>query len=552
MVLKIEEVVDQRDRFLAFAFAASDLFLEVGENNRVLFSVGAVKGLTGLDGESLKGRIWTDIFSDADMPFLDRLVKNVTPGKRCGPILATIEDNAKQEDRKALVSAIKMPGKDAIYIVLGFPNALMNRLAQAERDYKEGSILLDKDSFVEASKQAMKVAKESGQEVDLTMFDMSGLDEMRGRVSEAHWDSMMDNLTSILKSRALDGNSVAKISDNSYGLLHDKAVGIDIIQDQVKTLLKESDPEGLGADIGSSSIDASSEALSEREMSRALMYSLNEFEKKGSDISIENLDEGFKGFVADSAKKIQEFKTMVTNLDFRLHFQPIVSLKDLEVSHYEMLTRFEGGGSPYEMITFGEDIGMAADFDMAVCKRAMTYIDKVLVGTVDKFAVNISGQSINNEQFFGDLNKMLVENKAIAKQLMFEITESSNIEDLDKVNRFIGILQKNGFKVALDDFGAGSASFQYLQKLHVDYVKLDGEYVQHMLGSNRNQTMIRSLSQLCGELNIKMVAERIETLEEAKMISSMNIGYGQGYLFSKPQAKPEYHPDRKLLKTLIK
>src|SRR5690606_24950967 len=158
----------------------------------------------------------------------------------------------------------------------------------------------------------------------------------------------------------------------------------------------------------------------------------------------------------------------------------------------------------------------------------------------NQFTVNVSGMSIQNPQFFKRLRELVSTDKELPSRIMFEITESASITDLDLVNEYIGVLHGDGFKVCLDDFGAGSASFQYLQKLHVDYVKLDGAYVQHLMTNKRNETMVRSMAQLCKDLNVGMVAERIENEKEAALLKKLGVDYGQGYWFGKPIPKPDY------------
>jgi EAL domain-containing protein (putative c-di-GMP-specific phosphodiesterase class I) len=107
------------------------------------------------------------------------------------------------------------------------------------------------------------------------------------------------------------------------------------------------------------------------------------------------------------------------------------------------------------------------------------------------------------------------------------------------VNEFIKLLQKEGYKVCLDDFGAGSASFQYLHQLHVDYVKLDGAYTKQITHNKRDATMVKNLARLCQDLGVKMVAEFVEEEAQIKMLREMGIEYGQGYWFGRPDTKPE-------------
>ena len=149
---------------------------------------------------------------------------------------------------------------------------------------------------------------------------------------------------------------------------------------------------------------------------------------------------------------------------------------------------------------------------------------------------------MQNEPFFRTLMAKLSMSSELSSRLIFEITESTTIENLETVNNYIRALQQAGFKVCLDDFGSGSASFQYLQQLQVDYVKIDGAYTQRILESGRDASLVRNLTQMCKDLGIYVVAERIELEAEAKLLREMGVMYGQGYHFSKPRPKPDYEP----------
>ncbi|MDB5490219.1 MAG: hypothetical protein JWO78_68, partial [Micavibrio sp.] len=133
-------------------------------------------------------------------------------------------------------------------------------------------------------------------------------------------------------------------------------------------------------------------------------------------------------------------------------------------------------------------------------------------------------------------------NKELADRIIFEITESNTIKDFDTVNHFIQVLKGDGFKVCLDDFGVGSASFQYLHKLHVDYVKVDGSYTRKILTSDRDAIMVKNLTQMCKDLKTVVIAEMVESREQATLLQSLGIEFGQGYLFGRPSGKPEYTP----------
>jgi EAL domain-containing protein (putative c-di-GMP-specific phosphodiesterase class I) len=537
---KSDQIKKQRDMFLAFSFASADLFLEVSDGDIVDFALGAARSLTGINEKKLIGQNWLDVFSQADRPTIVTMRKQAQEGRRCGPFMVKLDENLGG-GLQAIVTGIKMPGSNSFYMTLGFTNVLMAKVAEKVREVKEAE-LLDKDTFLSAAQEALDLARSLGQDIDMTLLDIEDIGKAKSRLGDEIWGKFEQTITEFLSSKSLDGHTAAEIKEGRYSVIHDKSIDSDYLKEQLTTLAKEVDPEGEGLEVKSKTVSADLQSLSEREATKALIYTINEFERKGTSLSIETLNSGFKTYVSANAQKISQFKSMIERLSFDLNFQPIVDLETLECSHYEMLTRFHGEGSTEEWIIFGEDIGMAADFDIAVCERAINYLLYKGAGRRTKFAVNLSGQSIQNEQFFKTLYAKLNMNKELSSRLMFEITESTEIDNLEMVNHYIQTLQQEGFKVCLDDFGAGAASFKYIQRLHVDYVKIDGQYTRRVIESERDRVMIKNLAQMCSDLDIKVVAEKIENQMQADEMKKIGVTYGQGYLFAKPSDRPEYSP----------
>ncbi|HRQ60841.1 MAG TPA: EAL domain-containing protein [Alphaproteobacteria bacterium] len=530
-------IKQQRDRFLAFSFASSDLLLEIGDGGKVTYALGASQGILGVDDKTLEGLSWLDIFASIDRPVLKTMMDKARPGQRCGPILVAL-NGGFGKNTKALITGIKMPGSDSFYMTLSLGNILMAKLAETIRKDQEGK-LLDKDSFAQAAMEAFDVAKSLGTDIDITLLDLDITPDQKHKYGEEGWDSLTENISALLRSKSVDGTAAAQIAEGKYSVVHDKSVDAETIKQQIAQLSQDTDPTGMGLEVSSKTVTSDAATLTERDTARAIIYTINEFERKGTELTIENLNSGFKAYLAANTQKIKDFQTLIKRLNFQLVFQPIVDCSTLQISHYEMLSRFDQGDT-MEWVVFGEDIGMASEFDIAVCERAINYVIHQAGNTQTKFSVNLSGQSIENAAFFDKLMKSLSSHANLNNRLMFEITESSNIKDLDKVGKFVTELQNKGYKVALDDFGSGSASFQYLQSLNVDYVKIDGKYIRKLLTSQRDAAMVKNLAQMCRDLGIKVIAEFVEEEAQLDMLRSLGIEYVQGYLLGKPMPRPDY------------
>lgn len=533
---------EQRDRFLAFSFASADLFIELDTAQNVIFALGAAKSLTGIDHKTLVGKHWLELLAEESHPQAIRLLKGAKDAVRKGPIkIKMSEDMAGGSE--AIITAIKMPDNKNTYVTIGFATEIMQQLAEIVSE-NEKAHLLDKQSFLLAAQDAFDHARTLGAEAELTMFEFPRTKEIKEVLGAELWDQLTETITDVLTMSSIDGYSAAIVEEGKYSFIHDDTINPEDIRDQLSKLSMETDPNGQGFDIEAKTVTADLESLSERETTKALVYTINEFERKGADFNIETLNTGFKAYVSANAQKIHDFKTAIEQLNFDLTFQPIVDLQAKTLSHFEILSRFKKGESTQEWIIFGEDIGMAADFDMAVAERVLNYLRYKGANNSMIFAMNLSGQSMQNEQFFKTLMAKLELHPHLARRMIFEITESTTIKEFELVNHFIRELQTAGYKVCLDDFGAGAASFQNIQNLHVDYVKIDGQYTRRILTSQRDQILVKNLARMCADLNVAVIAEQLETDAHINSMLELGVDLGQGYYFGHPQSNPAYDPDK--------
>jgi EAL domain-containing protein (putative c-di-GMP-specific phosphodiesterase class I) len=215
----------------------------------------------------------------------------------------------------------------------------------------------------------------------------------------------------------------------------------------------------------------------------------------------------------------------------------VVGLADRQLHHYEVLSRFEEGRSPAELVQFAESVGMIEELDLTVCQRALAFMDGWREGPELRLAVNLSGRSLASDAFIAALEALL-KPRPDRSRLLFEITETTEMTDLPRAERIVQTLRSAGHKVCLDDFGAGAASFPYLQALTIDFVKIDGAYVSRMLETMRDHAILKAMVGLCGEIGTATIAEMIETDAQVQRLAQLGVTYGQGYLFGRPAPSP--------------
>jgi EAL domain-containing protein (putative c-di-GMP-specific phosphodiesterase class I) len=540
-----EQLREQRDRFLAFAFAASDLLLEIGDDSQIRYAIGATKQLLGGTPQQVIGQGWLDIFAEEDRQLLVAKVGDLSAGSRCGPIMVAVKprgDKAAARTLPVVFNACRIPDhEDVIYCTLTVSSIGLSKLARANAGRAAGG-LLSREAFEEAATETLEAARAVGQDLEITFIEFVDAAGFRERLGGERWKAFFSDAGTLLRGGSIDSDSAGTIGDDRFGILHEagKEVGNDVRR-QLSELAQAFDPAGDGLDVEQATVIASAGELTSIEAAQALVYTINKVATKGTaNIGVDSLAASFHEQVLETQDRISAFKAVVAANKFDFAFQPIVDLETREVSHFEALTRFAHGESPYQTIVFAEEVGLIQDFDMASCRRAIKFMVERANSSPVNLAVNLSGLSLQHDVFVETLMELLRQHTSLAGRMMFEATESSRMHDLERVSKVFLALKELGFSMCLDDFGAGAASFQYLRALEVDYVKIDGTYTRRLLSSDRDSLMLRNLCELCRDLKIKTIAEMVELDAQVDRLRGLGVHLGQGYLLGQPMPQPVF------------
>jgi Amt family ammonium transporter len=154
---------------------------------------------------------------------------------------------------------------------------------------------------------------------------------------------------------------------------------------------------------------------------------------------------------------------------------------------------------------------------------------------IARFAVNLSGQSLQDESFLEFVTAQIKSSSLPPGVLCFELTETATIGNLDKAQSFIRSLQDLGCQFALDDFGTGVSSLAYLKDLSVNYLKIDGSFVRDVAVNPRSESMIKAIAQLAKVMCMETIAEYVETDALRARMADLGVDYGQGFAMGKAQ-----------------
>ena len=250
--------------------------------------------------------------------------------------------------------------------------------------------------------------------------------------------------------------------------------------------------------------------------------------------------------------EIANLRSALVESRFVLYGQRIVSAKShSEVTGVECLIRMvsENGRivPPGEFLPSAQRYQMLQAIDHWVISKALMEIKpfrSTLLDSRINIAINISGQSIQDEVFIEAIERWLVESMVAPALVRFEITEMAAISNLARAERLIRKLRGYGCGFALDDFGTGVNSLSYLKSLPVSCVKIDGSFTRDLLSNNRSDVVVKTIVQLCQSLGIECVAECVESAPIAQRLRELQVDHIQGFLVHMPE------PLQGLLETL--
>lgn len=151
------------------------------------------------------------------------------------------------------------------------------------------------------------------------------------------------------------------------------------------------------------------------------------------------------------------------------------------------------------------------------------------------FNINLSSETCSAPESQNEIIRLIRREPMRKAQLTFEITESSAIQDFEAVNSFIQQLKSAGSKIALDDFGTGFSSFDYLKRLSLDYLKIDGKFIRNLEQSSQDKYLVKACVEIARGFDLKTVAEFIENERTLSVVKMLGVDMGQGYYFGKPR-----------------
>ncbi len=235
----------------------------------------------------------------------------------------------------------------------------------------------------------------------------------------------------------------------------------------------------------------------------------------------------------------------LSNDAFLLHGQPIVDVQTGAVTQYELLlrdVRIDGTlVPPGTFLPIAERSGLIRDIDRWVVARAIDVLRRIQRNHTDlRIEVNLSAKAFDDPQLLPLIERRIEESGIDPAGLIFEVTETAAIADLDRARAFIETLKRLGCMFALDDFGVGFSSFAYLKYLPVDYLKIDGSFVRDLMQNEVDQHLVQAIVTVARALGKKTIAEYVPDRETLDLLRRYGVDFAQGFGIGEPAPLPAF------------
>ena len=505
-------LVEQRNRFLSFAFSAADIMIETDSNGRITYLAGATAALSpsrnapqgdGI-GDTLQSRI-----DRTSRPVLDAVLLRQKPGHRLGPVRITIDG------REARIGGWLLNEGDRIRWTVSF-------------DAMSAPDDVDPQAFERSAREAIAGARAAGVEMAMSVLRIE-TDELERLLGEANAAGFYrSTLAACSVTIGMEG-VVRQIDPRRFALIHARETDLDALKREVSALLAGHGVEGVGVEIETV---CDTPELEPEIAVQAFLHAVNAAADSGEALDVLSLQETADRMLKETRKRMTELRTTIAGRVIEPYAQPIVDMQSGKAHHYELLLRLPGGRPIEDSVCFAESTGLIYEIDLAMTEIAASF----LRDDFDRpaLSVNLSGKSLANVGWARKLLALLADLKIDRSRLSFELTETATVKNTKAVNAVITKIRERGHAVCLDDFGAGAAGFHYLRDFPADMVKIDGSYVRRAGSTERDTTLIRGMIDICTALGVDCVAEMIESEASAALMKSLGVRFGQGYYFGKP------------------
>jgi diguanylate cyclase (GGDEF)-like protein/PAS domain S-box-containing protein len=422
-------------------------------------------------------------------------------------------------------------------------NSIERLLHDAVHDNLTG--LPNRQVFLDRLQAVLTLASDGNQlRPTVIVIDIDRYKLVNDTLGFAAGDNILIALTRRLRRLMKPQDTLARLSGDQFGLIlvseRDPAKVADFADAISKAIMVPINFANreiiLTASVGLTSwVDQQENATGMLSDAELAMYRA----KRAGGNRVEPFQPAFRSFGTDRLQLETDLRRAVERKELSLVYQPIVRLEDAEVAGFEALMRWEhpkrGNIPPSEFIPIAEASDIIGPLGMFALEQATNDLMawQRQTGDLPLFvSINLSSVQLLNNELYDDIRALLAKTHCDPHRIKLELTESQVMENPEQARLVLDKLRDAGIGLALDDFGTGYSSLAYLTRFPFDTIKLDKAMVRD--DSDKKAVLLRSVISMARELNMRVVAEGIESEEDALELAKIGCSYGQSFIFGPP------------------
>jgi diguanylate cyclase (GGDEF)-like protein len=427
----------------------------------------------------------------------------------------------------------------------------LERLVSFQTSHDPLTGLINRREFEKRLDSTVNAQAGGGRQHAICYLDLDHLDMVNDTCGHSAGDAVLRQVAARLQTKVRGTDVLARMGGDQFVALltdcnMDNATSVaESLRDAVRKLRFpwEDHVFEVSTSVGVARIDAATAHFSDA-LSAAHAACLVAREEGGDRVRIFQAADLEHGHHHHLARWMQKVRQAVENSRFQLLVQEIAPIDPAlnHQRHGELLVRMldEQGEllAPHTFLSAAERYNLMPAVDRWVIKHTFLALEAGAdaLSSLDVCAINLSGQSLSDPGLLDYITDLLKSANFPASKLCFEITETAVVENFDSARAFIAALSEQGCRFALDDFGSGMSSYSYLKNLPVDYIKIDGSFVRGILEDPIDRAVVESINQIAHDLDMKTIAEFVESEAILAALTEIGIDYAQGAVIGEPQA----------------
>jgi diguanylate cyclase (GGDEF)-like protein/PAS domain S-box-containing protein len=406
--------------------------------------------------------------------------------------------------------------------------------------------------FEQALAQETKSAARYGGGGAVLLLDLDHFKAVNDQFGHRAGDDLLKTVAAALRSRTRDTDVLARLGGDEFGIILPQvdAAQAEVVADGIvkalrrQTAMLAEHQIPVTASIGVALFDG----LTNTEILAAADLAMYEAKEAGRDrFAIYQPPPNAPLRVSSRLAEAERIQRALTNDQLELYCQPILDLANNEISQYELLLRLRTADGrllpPSAFLYVAERFGTILAIDSWVVRQAIALIAlQAKAGRSVTLNVNISARSIGNPELVAVIDRAFADTPIDAARLVFELTETAAIGNIEHAKTFTTQLSERGCRFALDDFGTGFGSFYYLKHLPFDYFKIDGDFIRGFGANPTDQLVVEAIVGIAKGMGKKTVAEFVTDQDMADRLRCSGIDYAQGFHVGVPRAIGDTFP----------